>query len=140
MKWLKKEADISNLNLMIEFVLDNVKNYIDLTRKKTYEIRLICEEIMLNIISYSYPDGKGELLAGCEFSNDDKCLTLKICDYGKEFNPIEMSLPEISEDEDIMEKDVGGLGIFLIRNISDSVDYERKENMNILTIKKYCMC
>ena len=39
-----------------------------------------------------------------------------------------------------MDKDVGGLGIFLIRNISDSVDYERKENMNILTVKKYCTC
>ena len=38
----------------------------------------------------------------------------------------------------IMERDIGGLGILLIKKVSDSVEYERKENMNVLTVKKYC--
>lgn len=136
MKWLRKEADIKNLNTMIEFVLSNIRNEIELTKKKSMEIRLICEEVLLNIISYSYPEGKGEIMAGCEFCDNDCCLILKICDYGREFNPIDAEDPDMTSD--IMDRDIGGLGILILKQVSDYVNYERREDMNILTVKKYC--
>ena len=136
MKWLKKEATLNNLNPMIDDVLKGVSKSINLSKKKYMEIRLICEEVLLNIISYSYPNGKGEMIAGYEFKKDEGCVILKICDYGKEFNIMNEKEPDITLN--IMERDIGGLGILLIKKESDSVEYERKENMNVLTVKKYC--
>ena len=136
MKWLKKEATLNNLNTMIDDVLKGVSKSINLSKKKYMEIRLICEEVLLNIISYSYPNGKGEMIAGYEFKKDEGCVILKICDYGKEFNIMNEKEPDITLN--IMERDIGGLGILLIKKVSDSVEYERKENMNVLTVKKYC--
>ena len=136
MKWLKKEATLNNLNPMIDDVLKGVSKSINLSKKKYMEIRLICEEVLLNIISYSYPNGKGEMIAGYEFKKDEGCVILKICDSGKEFNIMNEKEPDITLN--IMERDIGGLGILLIKKVSDSVEYERKENMNVLTVKKYC--
>ena len=136
MKWLKKEATLNNLNPMIDDVLKGVSKSINLSKKKYMEIRLICEEVLLNIISYSYPNGKGEMIAGYEFKKDEGCVILKICDYGKEFNIMNEKEPDITLN--IMERDIGGLGILLIKKVSDSVEYESKENMNVLTVKKYC--
>ena len=136
MKWLKKEATLNNLNPMIDDVLKGVSKSINLSKKKYMEIRLICEEVLLNIIIYSYPNGKGEMIAGYEFKKDEGCVILKICDYGKEFNIMNEKEPDITLN--IMERDIGGLGILLIKKVSDSVEYERKENMNVLTVKKYC--
>lgn len=136
MKWLRREATLNNLNPMIDDVLKGVGKSIELSKKKYMEIRLICEEVLLNIISYSYPNGKGEMIAGYEFKSDEDCIILKLCDYGKEFNIMNEKEPDITLD--IMERDIGGLGILLIKRVSDSVEYERRENMNILTVKKYC--
>ena len=136
MQWLKKEANISNLDSMINFILDNIKSEIELTRKRSMEVRLICEEVLLNIISYSYPEGNGVMMAGYEYCNNESCLVLKICDFGREFDPMSIEEPDMSLD--IMDRDVGGLGILILKKISDSIKYERKEDMNILTVTKYC--
>lgn len=137
MKWLRKKATLNNLNTMIDFILDNLKKDIDVTEHIDMEIRLLCEEVLMNIISYAYDEYEytGEMLVGYEYDNDDNCVILKMCDYGIKFNPIEEKDPEL--DSDIMERDIGGLGIFLIKRISDCIYYERKKGMNILTIKKY---
>lgn len=135
MKWLRKKATLENLNSMIDFVLKNAENDVHLSKKKAMEIRLICEELLMNIISYSYPKEKGDIVAGYEFS--DNCITLNLCDYGEEFNPVEDHIePDLSRD--IMDIDIGGLGILIVKKVSDYINYERKENMNILTVKKYC--
>lgn len=139
MEWLKQEATLSNLNSMIDFVLDNLKEDIILPHRVKNQIRLLCEEVFMNVISHAYDNldkGKGQIIIGYEFNSDKNCMLLKICDYGMRFNPVE----EAEEPDifcDIMERDVGGLGIFIIKKMSDFIDYERQRDMNILTIKKY---
>ena len=137
MEWLKKEATINNLNTMIDFILNNLKRDVEVTEHIDMEVRLLCEEVLMNIISYAYADGKenGEMMIGYEYSIIDNCVTLKMCDYGVEFNPIKEKDPNLSCD--IMEREIGGLGVFLIKKISDFIKYERKKGMNILNIKKY---
>ena len=90
----------------------------------------------MNIISYAYEDDEniGEILIGYEYDKKDNYVILKMCDYGIKFNPIEEKDPDLSTD--IMERDIGGLGVFLIKKISDFIEYEREKGMNILTIKK----
>lgn len=135
MEWLKKEATISNLNIMINFVMDNLKKDIKVTEHINMEIRLVCEEALMNIINYAYPKGNGDMFAGYEYDKKDNCIILKVCDYGIEFNPIKERDPDLTTD--IINREIGGLGIFLLKKISDIIEYERSENMNVLTIKKY---
>ena len=137
MEWLRKKATLNNLNTMIDFILDKLKNDIDVTEHIDMEVRLLCEEVLMNIISYAYEeyDDIGEMFVGYEYDEKDNCLTLKMCDYGAKFNPIEEKDPDLNSD--ILEREIGGLGVFLIKKISDFIHYERKTGMNILTIKKY---
>ncbi|WP_244834735.1 ATP-binding protein [Clostridium sp. BJN0001] len=137
MKWLKKEATINNLNEMIDFILDNLKVDTNISYHMEMQIRLLCEEAFVNIINHAYPSKNGIIIAGYEFDKKNNYITVKMCDYGIEFNPINEKNPDITCD--IMQRDVGGLGIFLLKEISDSIGYERKKDMNILTIRKYCM-
>lgn len=139
MKWLRKEATLNNLNIMIDFILNNLKNDVNVTERINMEIRLLCEEVLMNIISYAYEEDEntGEMIIGYKYDEKHDCIILKICDYGIRFNPIEEKDPNLSCD--IMERSIGGLGVFLIKRISDFIGYERKKGMNILTIKKHYM-
>lgn len=137
MEWLNKKATLTNLDKAITFVLENMGRDMETTQKMLTEIRLICEEVFMNVISYAYPAGDGEMQIGYEFDKKSKCMTLLICDSGVEFDPTKAEEPDLTVD--IMERQIGGLGIFMVKKIADSVVYERKDKMNVLTIKKsYC--
>ena len=137
MEWLRKEATLNNLNTMIDFILNNLKKDVMVTEHIDMDIRLLCEEVLMNIISYAYEedDDTGEMLIGYEYDENNNYVVLKMCDYGVKFNPIEEKDPDLTCD--IMERDIGGLGVFLIKKISDFIQYERNKGMNILTIKKH---
>ena len=136
MEWLRKEATLNNLSTMIDFILDNLKKDVNVTERIDMEIRLLCEEVLMNIISYAYEDKNiGEILIGYEYDQNNNYVILKMCDYGIKFNPIEEKDPDLSCD--IMKRSIGGLGVFLIKKISDFIEYDRKKGMNILTIKKH---
>lgn len=137
MKWLKKKAELDNLNTMIDFIMDHLKFNVKVTQHVDMEVRLLCEETLMNIITHAYPYDYDEMdmYAGYEYDKECECIVLKICDHGIPFNPLEMSDPSLGGG--ILEREIGGLGIFLIKKISDVIEYERKDGMNILTIKKY---
>ena len=137
MKWLKRKAEIENLDTMIEFIIEHLKKNVKVTQHVDMEVRLLCEEVLMNIINHAYCD-KCELkdmYAGYEYDNDRECVVLKIIDHGVPFNPISEEEPKITGT--ILERQIGGLGILLIKKISDVIEYERKDDMNILTIRKY---
>lgn len=102
--------------------------------KELYAIHLVCEELVVNVVSYAYPDdANGYLKVLIEKEND--CLTLQFIDGGIPFNPLEKEQPDITLS--LEERQIGGLGIFLTTQMMDSVSYERKNNENVLTIKKH---
>ena len=137
MKWLKKRAELDNLNLMIDFIMEHLNINVKVTQHIDMEVRLLCEETLMNIITHAYPNKHSEMYmyAGYEYDEECECIVLKICDHGIPFNPLKSSDPVLSGE--ILEREIGGLGIFLIKKISDVIEYERKDGMNILTIKKY---
>ncbi len=137
MKWLKKKASLDNLNTMIDFIMEHLRLNIKVTQHIDMEVRLLCEETFMNIITHAYPHEYKNMYmyAGYEYDKQHECIILKVCDYGVPFNPLEEQDPNL--DTGILERKVGGLGIFLIKKISDIIEYERKDGMNILTIKKY---
>lgn len=98
-----------------------------------YAIHLVCEELVVNIVSYAYPDGaEGYLKILVE--KEGGCIVLCFIDGGVAFNPLERDMPDVSLP--LEERQIGGLGIFLTLQMMDEVLYKREENENILTIKK----
>lgn len=100
--------------------------------KLAYELRLVCEEVFINIVSYAYPHRHGDVHVGCD--RMDGRLVIQLIDAGIPFNPLVSSEPDLSSD--IEFRDIGGLGIFLVKNLMDKITYERVDDRNILTMEK----
>ena len=102
--------------------------------KAAYDITLVCEEILVNIASYAYPDGEGELTLHWENDTERRVLTLVFEDAGVPFNPLLQKEPELSVP--FQERKIGGLGIMMVRQRMDDVQYACREGKNILTVTK----
>jgi serine/threonine-protein kinase RsbW len=96
-------------------------------------MNLVIEEALSNIIFYAFTD-KNKHEIKVSVSVDKNILTIKITDDGIPFNPLEHEKPDINLPAE--ERPVGGLGIFLMAQIMDEMEYNRKKNENILTLKK----
>jgi anti-sigma regulatory factor (Ser/Thr protein kinase) len=95
------------------------------------ELELVLEEVLVNIISYAY-DAEGVGTVHVSATVDDARVSLEFRDRGAAFNPLEKAEPDL--DADIHDRPIGGLGIFLVNQLSTSVGYERRNGENILTV------
>ena len=98
-----------------------------------FNLNLVIEEAFTNIVNYAFTDQQKhtiEILMEIE----NQVLTVRITDEGKAYDPT------LKEDPDITlraeEREIGGLGIFLIRKIMDKVEYQRIDNKNVFTMWK----
>lgn len=98
------------------------------------KIEVAIDEILTNIALYAYTPNKGNIDIDYELDEDSRNLTIIIADEGKEFDPLAKEDPDITLDE--KDRKIGGLGIFIVKNIMDDVTYQRKNNKNILTLKR----
>lgn len=94
------------------------------------EIRIATEEIFINIASYAYPDQDGEV--SIEETVQDKKIDVTFADQGIPYNPLEKVDPDINLGFE--ERDIGGLGIYMVKKIVDQVDYQYKDGKNCLHI------
>ena len=102
-------------------------------KRSIRKIVLAVEEIMVNIINYAYPDNnQGEI--SLTISAEDQCLTIQIEDSGISFDPT--AQPQVDADEVVNKRQIGGLGIMIVKQIMDEIHYERTNDKNILTLKK----
>ena len=106
---------------------------INASEKVIYELNLALEEVISNIIFYGYEDNEEHQIS-IEFSHKNKTLFITISDDGRPFNPLETSEPNLGCPFE--ERDIGGLGIFLVRNVIDELYYKCENNSNILIMKK----
>ena len=132
MKELKIPAIIDNLDTMIDFIIDTTAE-LSLENRVISKLRLMSEEALVNIINYGYPDKTGDILIRCEMTEKRK-LFVQIIDWGIEFNPLDKDDPDITLPME--ERGIGGLGIFMVKTIMDTVEYNYSEGKNILTMTK----
>ncbi len=93
-------------------------------------INLVVEELVTNIISYGYNDDlTHEIIVNLEIEND--LLHIKIIDDGLEFNPIDSKDADVNSEIGIRQ--VGGLGIHLVKNLTESLSYVRENYKNIIS-------
>jgi anti-sigma regulatory factor (Ser/Thr protein kinase) len=93
------------------------------------KLGVVIEEIVLNIVDYSNSD-----YLDVEIMRDDKSITLRFHDGGKPFNPLEKEEPDFTLP--LEDREIGGLGIFMVIKYMDSVTYEYSGGENILTVVK----
>ena len=96
-------------------------------------VNLVFDEILTNIISYAYQDdAPHEIVIGVELT--PTTLVVNIEDDGIPFNPFAREEPDTSLS--IEERDVGGLGIHLVKNVMDEATYHRRQDANLLVLSK----
>lgn len=129
---LTLKNDSRQISLLSSFVKD-VFGRLDIDPKQSKEIRLGVEEAVVNVIDYAYPAGtEGEITV--LVSSDGREMKFVISDAGVPFDPTEIDKADTTLSVD--ERPVGGLGIHLVRQLMDSINYERMNGKNVLTLKK----
>jgi anti-sigma regulatory factor (Ser/Thr protein kinase) len=96
-------------------------------------IDLALDELLNNIISYGYED-HNEHEISIELKLSKNQIVLSIIDDGKEFNPLDIHSADTKSS--LQERSIGGLGIHLVKNVIDEIDYKYENNKNYLTMKK----
>lgn len=134
---LSLNAREENLYNAISFVneqLDIIKCPDDIKS----QLDIAVEEIFVNIAKYAYDaDGGGKADISFSFNDDEKTVTIVFEDNGMPYNPLEKPDPDITLSAD--EREIGGLGIFMVKNLTDSMDYSYENKTNILKITKRIM-
>ena len=130
-KVLKIDADLDRLQDVLAFV-DGLLEAHDCPMKTQMLIDISVEELFVNIAHYAYPDGNGwaEIRAGVE----DGVFSITLTDGGIPFNPLERVDPDVTLSAE--EREIGGLGIFMVRKKMDEMLYSYEDSHNILTIRK----
>ena len=117
------------LGMFVEEVCENV----GFDMGTTFKLNLAIEEAVVNVMSYAYPAGtKGDVDIDAEA--DDEQLKFVISDSGTPFDPTQKG--EVDTTLSAEERGIGGLGIHLIRQIMDTINYERVDGKNVLTLHK----
>jgi sigma-B regulation protein RsbU (phosphoserine phosphatase) len=124
--------DIETIPQLNEFI-DLVAEEVGLDMSLTMSLNLAMEEAVVNVMDYAYSDGqKGNV--DIEVTADQEWMTFVITDTGIAFDPT------TKEDADTTlsaeERPIGGLGIFLVRQLMDDINYKREGNKNVLTLRK----
>jgi serine/threonine-protein kinase RsbW len=127
---LKNElTEISRMSQIIdEFCASN-----KLCSDTGFALNLSLEEILTNIIKYGYDDSDEHVIL-VRLNLNQGQVYIEVEDDGKPFNPLEVEPPDIHKPLD--ERPIGGLGIHLVKNHMDSLQYKRKEERNLLILKK----
>ena len=133
---MKRELTFKNeeqeLNRVAEF-METVCDELQLDMHVAMKLQVAIEEMVTNVIFYAYPEGTSAYIT-LTAESDDKELALVLSDSGKPFDPT------AKEDADIdvnpMDRDQGGMGILIVKNIMNEVTYQRLGEMNQLTMKK----
>ena len=124
--------DIEKVPVLAEFV-DEVCEIVGFDMSTTMGINLALEEAVVNVMSYAYQPGTMGNVNIEAIANETR-LKFIISDWGTPFDPT--AEKEVDTTLSAEERPIGGLGIHLVRQIMDSINYERIDGMNVLTLRK----
>lgn len=123
-----------NQLVLLEDFLGKVADEYNLNGRLLMNLKLAMEEAVTNIILYAYPGEKNKDIS-ISLSYNDKELRIVITDSGIAFDPMNKPDPDLSLPPD--ERPIGGLGIYLVKQLMTDVTYHRSGDKNILTMVKH---
>ena len=128
------EAVTENLDDVIAFATEKLEER-DCPMKVVMQMELVIEEIFVNVSSYAYRPDVGNVTICIDFAENPAAVEITFIDSGKPYNPLEKDDPDTTLGID--EREIGGLGIFLVKKNVDDIAYEYADGKNILRIKKF---
>jgi len=129
---LRLDADLESIAIADKAVGDFAES-MSWPDDSIFKVKLVLEEILMNVISYG-GDGAHKPSISMHLSQKGDLVSMEIADDGIPYDPLTAPPPDLESDLD--HRPVGGLGVFLIRELMDSVAYRRENGRNHLTVKK----
>ncbi len=126
------DAITENVTTVTEFV-DTFLEEHDCNMKAQIQIDVAIDEIFSNIVNYAY-EGVGKATIDFGIDEDTRTVSITFSDSGIPYNPLKKDDPDITLS--IKDREIGGLGIFMVKKTMDSMDYEYSNGQNVLRITK----
>ena len=133
MKEITLKARIENIPEATAFI-DGKLEALGCGLKAQMQIDVAMDELFGNIARYAYGDGEGEVTVCFDFEENTRQAVITLTDRGKPFDPTAAMVPDVKIPA--AERQVGGLGIFLVRKTMDDMAYEYRDGQNVLTIRE----
>lgn len=133
MKELTIEATVENIEAVTEFVNEQLR-FSGCPEKARMQIDIAIDELFGNIAHYAYNPETGPATVRTEVCGDPLSVIITFIDNGVPFDPLKKPDPDVKKS--IGEREIGGLGIYMVKKSMDEISYEYRGGQNILTIKK----
>ena len=133
MKELTIAATVENINTVTDFVGEQLEAY-DCPMKAQIQINIAIDELFSNIAHYAYNPETGDATVRVEVVEDPMAVVITFIDKGVPYDPLKQADPNTTLSAE--EREIGGLGIFMVKKTMDDITYEYKDGQNILKIKK----
>ena len=127
------EACRENLDEVLSFVGKTLEA-VDCPPKAAMQIDIAVEEIFVNIANYAYAPDKGNATVLVDVEEEPLSVSITFIDHGTPYDPLAKEDPDVTLSAE--EREIGGLGIFMTKQVMDDISYEYKDGRNILTLKK----
>ncbi|MCR5379356.1 MAG: ATP-binding protein [Lentisphaeria bacterium] len=134
MKELTVDAAIENIPAVTAFVEEQLEQ-VGCPMKAMMQINIAIDELFGNIAQYAYTPKTGKATVRVEVTENPMAVVITFIDNGVPYDPLAKADPNVSLPAD--ERQIGGLGIFMVKKSMDEINYEYKNGQNILTIKKH---
>ena len=133
MKELTIAATVENIESVTDFVNEQLEA-LDCPMKAQMQIDIAIDELFGNIAHYAYNPEIGKATVRVEVIEDPLAVTITFIDNGVPYDPLAKADPDTTLSAE--EREIGGLGIYMVKKSMDDITYEYKDGQNILTIKK----
>ena len=127
------QAVTENLDQVLAFVEESLEEW-ECPLKVLMQVQIAVEEIYVNIARYAYEKEGGEATIRVEVKGEPPQVCITFVDQGIPYDPLAKEDPDVTLSAE--ERQIGGLGIFMVKKAMDDVEYTYKNGSNILTIKK----
>ena len=133
MKELIIAATVENIETVTDFVNEQLEA-LDCPMKAQMQIDIAIDELFGNIAHYAYNPDVGDATVRVEVIEEPLAVTITFIDKGVPYDPLAKTDPDTTLSAE--EREIGGLGIFMVKKTMDDITYEYKDGQNILMIKK----
>ena len=133
MKELTLAATVENLEKVTDFVNAQLEA-LDCPMKAQIQIDVAIDEIFSNIAHYAYQPEIGQATVRVEITENPLAAVITFIDNGIPYDPLAKADPDLTLSAE--ERQIGGLGIYMVKKSMDAISYQYKDGQNILTVKK----
>ena len=134
MREITVDAIVENIGTVTDFI-EEILDSFECPMKVKMQVDIAIDELFGNICHYAYGDTMGKATVKVEKQDDPKAVCITFIDSGIPYNPLEKDDPDITLSSE--EREIGGLGIFMVKKNMDEVYYNYCDGQNQLTVKKH---